>query len=373
MEVRILNLEATQIDSSIAVRDRAVAEKLIAHENTHKYDFQTLVYGAVWDSGKLTLVCPKLLNFEEYFKNFEFEYGGIKLKRPRIKKYYRHDIVVFKAREYSPNLTLETGSFNVTISVRQPDFDFFRSLNTEICLSKNENLSWIKEHLSAHVNYHGLEAVFFVDNGSTDYSIDDLEKAIRETGLKKAIILSAPVPFGPLNLPGKNAKELFFQTSMYNLAKLMYLKSARAVLCVDIDEVMMPPLEEGHTIFDEAINSFWGAVFFGGKLVYPQREDAPPFSFSQHILAKPDAKLYRKKWCLAPSGRLKRYQWRVHCPEGFLLSNILKHKKPRYYDCQGITTGWKAADRYIAPKNAAPDGAAIDFFQVDRPRVFSQK
>lgn len=62
----------------------------------------------------------------------------------------------------------------------------------------------------------------------------------------------------------------WLQNSCLNIARLNYLRNARAVLSTDIDEFIKPIRHS--TVFDEAVKSIGGLVSFRGQWAYPEIE-----------------------------------------------------------------------------------------------------
>ncbi|MBD3680100.1 MAG: hypothetical protein HUJ27_17070 [Rhodobacteraceae bacterium] len=344
-------------------RIRAVTARKQGAGSEEKYDFSTLFYGAVQAGDEIILICPKLLNFQKELKQAKILLDGKKAGRPRIRNYYRHSMVHIPAPGPTGTVRIELQSGAVIEHpVAQPRFDLFRGLNCEMLISKNNRLEWIEEHVTHHVRNHHLEGLVFIDNGSTDYGLQDIEKALSGAGLKSCVIMSMPFPWGGQNFRPYVNKELFLQTAAYNLVKWKYLFHARAVLRVDVDEILHE--NQIGNVFDLTEKSHFGFQVFDGAKRYPRPESTAPFAYSDHTFRMDPDRVGGGNWCLKPDGKLKNFQWRCHNLEGFPLKRLVKLPGSWYYDCEGVTTGWKSSGRLKHREDTVLDEDTVRFFET---------
>lgn len=325
-------------------RDRAVKPAGQKPGSDARYDFKTLVYGAIRLGRDVVMVAPKLMNFKHLVRKCSFSVDGVPAKSPRIKTYYRHALLRLADAPEGTHLTVTfPNGANEACLIETPDTDFLAGLNVQMTISKDNDLNWVREQLTFHAAKSGVEAVCFIDNGSTAYTLDDLADTLADCGLKRAVLVSAPLKWGATNIKPVS-RELYLQTSVYNIVKYRFLSRARAVLCCDVDEVLVPS-EPGDSVFDRAVGARLGFVRFEGMNRFPAALDDAPFSFPQHYWQKPDMGPAASNWCLDPTGPLGDFQWRCHNLESNLLGRFQMLKTPQFYHCLGIGTGWKHEER----------------------------
>lgn len=240
-------------------RRRYVAPSRQAPDSEAKYDFTTFFYDAIRNEGTLTLVCPKLLNFCKLAQRGVFHADNQRLNRPRIRDYYRHSLIKFRVPGQPKTLSFEVDGTRLAVAISTAEHELFAGLNTELLVSRDNDLDWIGTHVRHHVVHHGLKGVVFFDNGSTRYGLGEIAKELEKTGVQQAVVIDAPMPFGGTNKPGQMHRELFLQTALYNVARLRFLGRARAVLRMDPDEILAEPPTH-RSVFDEACGSRFGFV-----------------------------------------------------------------------------------------------------------------
>ncbi|TXR54776.1 hypothetical protein [Reinekea thalattae] len=306
-----------------------------------RYDQQTLFYDCVYvaKTKSFIITAPRFLNL--WFVMRKHLYVNGKRFRGRIKRntWQRCDQISFRAPA-DAKLSIQHPHFSTEITPRTSISELFAGLNCALAMNKNNQLSWIKDWVEYHVKAHGLEGVCIIDNGSTDYTKEQLLAELESIkGLKAATVLGADFPYGPSNWSSRfEISPRFLQTSMMNLVKRDLFSDARAVLSVDIDELVIKNTEQN--VFDAAVNSFWGAISFREIKTYPAGDDGAAYSHRDHTLVKEDFNYGNTKWCVNGKGFINRFGWAVHRFGGgyFLLTETTDFN---YLHCQATTTNWK--------------------------------
>lgn len=348
--LKIMRLNSADLGQTPLRRARGVPERKRGDGSDAGYDRTTLWYDAVYRGGQVHLVCPPLLNLKQAVRRAEWRVDGARVAAPRIRSFYRHAILTLPAPRGAARIDVQGPDWQVAGPVAQPE-TLFDGLNCEMLISRDNRLDWIEQKLRNHVDHHGLEGVLFFDNGSREYGPEAVLDVLGRVGLKVGVVVPVPLPWGRVNKPGYMHRELYLQTGVYNVARLRFLAQARAVLRMDIDETLVP--HPDGTVFDAAQRSLLGYVQVNGRSRYPAPGETPPFRFADHTYRLENDKLGGGNWCLVPDGPLRRHQWRCHNLEGFPLTVLSRRRGCWYYDCQGITTGWKDPTRW------APEGALV--------------
>jgi hypothetical protein len=164
-----------------------------------EYDLRTFIYDAFFVPKKQTIciICPKLHQFDTVIKHGKFTANGQQLK-PRVKLRKGNSGEIWLPCDTPPeSLRIQTGSFDHETPVGIQDNETFRGLWCAVLKSKDNDLVWIKDWVNYHVKVHGLNGLVFFDNGSEQYSLEELHSAlISISGLKKVRVLSAPFLWG---------------------------------------------------------------------------------------------------------------------------------------------------------------------------------
>ncbi|WP_425038948.1 hypothetical protein [Primorskyibacter sp. S187A] len=341
-------------------RESALAEKYRPEGYLDAFDHDTLWYDAIARPDGLFLICPKLNNLLPAMRKVRFRADGVPLGLRRIRRYKRHDVV-----ELSPpvrpaqvlTVYLEGWRGESAVSAAQPER--FAGKNTMFYVSQNNDLSWLVDHALFHKRLHGAEALIVMDNDSTAYGVDDIEAALAPTGLD-LLVLPAPFRYGPVGLPPFRRLEKFMQTALFNVLRLRYLSQARAILSVDVDELV---LTDGPSIFDAVQESRLGFIQIAGQWHLPTPGATGPFTHADHGQTANPPKPCPPKWCLRPDGLIGNWSWDIHGLERAQLLHRRTHPAFRFAHCRGVTTGWKNLNRLKTSKTVMQDALAHRCFE----------
>lgn len=304
------------------------------------FDDQTLWLDAVWHRRAVVLVCPSLNNLAHKVAKARFTLDG-RAVTPRLRRHGRHTLIHLPAPECPVRVAIRIDGWRGETAVNAPD-PGFDGLNTLLTLSRDNHPDWIEDWARFHVHHHGAEAVLFIDNGSRTHGPEVIRPALERAGLRRVVVLSTALPYGPRGLPPFVNAELFLQTGVLNAVRMRFLQGARAVLNCDVDELVMTP---GRSIFDAAARSRFGYVRFAGRWAHPAPEHDGWPSHAAHSHRDEPVKPCPPKWCVVPSGPLKGFQWRAHELERLPLARLFQNRYARFYHCRNVTNGWKSLKR----------------------------
>lgn len=337
-----------------------------------RYDRTTLIYDCFYHEEKrcFVLTAPRFLNLWSFFKQNLYVDGKPNGHRIKRQTWQRCEQVELYAPAHS-KLAIKSADINLDIPVRQSQQSIFSDKNVALAISQNNDISWIEDWVRFHINAHGMEGVCIIDNASTDYSAELLLSTLQQIdGLKSAVILKAPFPYGPANASKKlEISPRFLQTSMFNLVKRDLFNSARAVLSVDIDELVIPNSEV--SVFDAAVSTKVGAISFRELKVYPNEDEEKAYPQRSHRWVKSGQKPGNTKWCVSGKGFINRFGWAVHRFGGgfFLLTETAAFT---YIHCHATSTSWKK-DRFKKEKDlviSSKVANALDtFLEMDVPNA----
>lgn len=303
------------------------------------YDRRTLLYDCVYQprQNAYLFTAPMFGNLWPVFRDgLRLNGQPVKgLKRTRRGKY---DQVVLRAPR-GP-LGLVVNGIEYDLQQRQSISPEFGGLNCAVTMNRNNHIDWVFDWATYHVAAHRLEAVLIFDNGSTDYTPQDLATALGAVdGLQTIAVASAPYPYGTTDKVERGEiRPNFLQPAMLNLARSDFLADARAVLNVDIDELVQS--RDGSSVFDTAVARRNMAVRLPVYWAYPEPSSTGPVRQSAHLFRDTPKQRTPRKWCAVPKGALSRLGWHVHHIGGELFKLNPESKAHEVIHCRATSTGW---------------------------------
>lgn len=114
----------------------------------------------------------------------------------------------------------------------------FNGKKVLVTLQKNNPIPWIKQWINYHLDIHNIEGYLIYDNGSTDYSISELENQLADLNCEITIV-NWPYPYGPQGSDNAPWDSDYGQYVMLEHAKYRYLSNSKLVLNNDIDEFIV--------------------------------------------------------------------------------------------------------------------------------------
>lgn len=282
----------------------------------NRYDFHTLIYDSHFDvgSGEVILTCPMLMNFRRLVEAANWRIDGAERPIKTITKLSRGEVIRFQSPSSDPKvITFEHPLFSGSLKINRQHNDIFAGKNAVYAISKDNKLEWIRDWLTYYVMEHGANAVVLYDNHSTAYDMDALNNALSGVpGIEAAALVRAWFPFGPGGVGNTNFNSKFLHMTMVELGRARLLGQARAVLNVDIDELVYS--RAGTSIFDATIASEKGYVRIDGRWAFADPpEDGKLIQHADHAFVRTDGKpKVNRKYCVAPQGALGGKPWLTH-------------------------------------------------------------
>lgn len=292
------------------------------------FDAHTLAYDHWIGGGRLHLLCPRLLNLWPEMRA---------ALHPRRSRHLRWELLTCPMPSEGQ---LAVGGIEFPLAPGAELHDLFAGLRVLMAVSKDNPLDWIADWARFHVQAQGSEAVLLFDNGSTAYAPEEIaERLAGVPRLRRALVVRAPYPYGPAH--GRTAKlevpARFYQTAMFNLARLRMLARARSVLSIDIDEMVAPG--PGPGLHAETEARLFGLTRIPGTWVYCATKGAMrPQRDHDHVPMTPAP--CTPKWCVAPGKLAGRKGWTVHRIFGDL-DALFAARGHRFLHCQQSSTSWK--------------------------------
>jgi hypothetical protein len=329
--------------------------KPIAHlgaepEITEYFDYTTLSYAAIAlpARDKIRLYGPPLFNLRDLVRAGTFRTNGTVAAIRKIRQYPRFSIIDLQAPKGGIGATLDFQHAGMTLEqpVFTADLARFKGHNVVYTMQRDNDLAWIVDWLRYYVRAHGATAVVIADNASTRYSPADLLRTIGGVeGISQAAVVSVPFRYGPRHKFARLSKGRYLQMSVQNAIRDMLLGAARAVISVDIDEIVVS--RSGRSVFDVVASSPFGAFTIPGFWRVCNPDDGPvSFRTSVHIEDRTKEKS-PPKYAVVPNSLLGQTPWAIHSlyylPRWLLLS-----KEFWFAHCRHVSTNW-GGDRPLVP------------------------
>lgn len=236
------------------------------------------------------------------------------------------------------HLDLPDGPLN--IPAYKDEQDLFADKNSAVSERNGETASAVIDWLKWHVDHHQLQAVLLLDRAppaDADQFAAQLTDLIAKSPLSDreltVVILAADVPLGrpgagaeshPMNAPdapGKDrmeppAEDLWhaplYALNIYELARYRFLAKARAVMNIDVYDLLPIPDSAQKTIFDAVTSDPGGVVQLLGERCYPWAlRPSREVGFGEHICTRFDGNQRHRRWAVAPQKLSSKAVWRL--------------------------------------------------------------
>lgn len=230
------------------------------------------------------------------------------------------------------DLEFEFAGEAVTITPAQAELDVLEGANALVAVRNGESADTVLTWLKYYIETHGMTGAVIFDcaqPGTDKRFAKRLKKGVAKLDCT-VVLLSSDVPFGkhdfpaeahPFCVPEAPGKDRMVvpapspwdahlgALSYYEITKLRFLKSARAVANIDVHDL----LTRGETsVFDAAVIADGGLIAIIGQHCYPWRvRNKQPTLFADHVCVQFDAGGGRQRWCIAPSKAPEKSIWRL--------------------------------------------------------------
>lgn len=316
-----------------------------------QFDWDTLFYD-VYRLGKhVVFQGPPLLNLRGEIEASDYFASRLRGLFPRARLIQRNKSNEYWVREKAERVILDgpLGQYRIAV---QPNlsarFDGRRVLHT---LSRNNDIAWILDWVRFYVAVHGADAVLLYDNASTDYSSDDLRAALAESFPSlPAVVVDWPFRYGPQGgmagaVGGQETPwdSDFCQTGSMQHARFRFLRKARSVLNVDVDELVLS--DRDRSIFAATEEAGGGFVKFAGRWISATTPHGVRPGCGRHgdfwLLDAQEEDTCPPKWCVVPARTSRvRHCWSVHNLFGARRNRRISGEFA-YRHMRGISKGWK--------------------------------
>jgi hypothetical protein len=223
-------------------------------------------------------------------------------------------------------------------------------------MSKNNEVSWIRDWIVFHARNHGATAALIYDNGSNIYSPADLLRQLDDLPIETIVVVDWPFKYGPQGILKTNSHwdSNFCQHSGLEHARYFFLQKAKSFLNCDVDEFVVGDASAG-SIFERAEDGR-GYAYFYGQWVEPigiGGEQPKPLDARRHkdfVYRNRDWKLHyhaASKYCVRVESLSDSVQCATHRiidarhHGSFAFPDVPQEQQFSYRHFKAINTNWR--------------------------------
>ena len=248
-------------------------------------------------------------------------------------------LVAGRAPALPLRLALAEGEIEIFPDV--PEQERFAGANALLALRLEEPPEAVLDWLAYHARQHGATAAVIINRAPPDSTAgaaaefaEALAQGLHTRGLALTVaVLDSAMPlgkpgWGPENhlylapdAPSKDRMDPpahdpwrapLGQGLVYEIAKWRYLARARAVLTLDVTDILAARAPLAPTAFDLCVAAQGGVVLLVGRRIYPWRvRDGQRARFGDHICQQFDARRGIARWGVAPAQAGLENTWRA--------------------------------------------------------------
>lgn len=319
-----------------------------------RYESRALVYDCFWhaDGQRILLVGPPPMNLKSALAAARYE--ALPSRTPLHFAYHPSLSTMITELSGAPAGTtavrMTVGDESFELQVQPNSSDALAGRRVLFAMSRNNDLAWIREWAAWHASIHGTDAIVFFDNGSSDYTVAEIEETLLGVnGLKSVSVHSMPYAFGMTDhaLSVNPYWSHFLQISAMSVVLRRYGAKAFGLLNCDPDE--LAATHSGRPIYDLLAEARRGLVVFRGIWIEAMGEPGAPQPTRHRDfhrrLADPKAAVSRPgKWVIDPKrdwfARLNAHPY-WHWVAGRPWFGKSMPDDAFYRHFKGINTNWK--------------------------------
>ena len=225
------------------------------------------------------------------------------------------------------------GGSRIALTASPAETAFFSGLNTIFAFRIDETADQVAENLAYHCVHHGLQAALIINRAPStlhDFAVA-LQDALQDCAIR-VVLLDCALPLGKADTPAENIPYMardapgrdrmplpepdpwrapLGEAVLYEIVKWRFLAKARAVLTLDVSDILSPRNDGSPTAFDLCTESTSGVVLLAGHRIYPWRvRRGAPANFADHICRAFDARRGVARWGTAPAKAGLENTWR---------------------------------------------------------------
>lgn len=262
-----------------------------------------------------------------------------------------------------------------------PETGFLSGLNCLLAFRLEESATQVAEGLIYHALHHGAEGAVILNRMPGDFAIA-LAREVADTSLR-IVVLDTPLPVGKPGMPAENHPILapdapgkdrmeappadpwrapVGEGLLLEIAKWRFLAEARAVLTLDVTDILEMRDPAAPTAFDLCVAARGGVTPLIGQRIYPWRvRQGAEARFGDHICRPFDRTEGLSRWACAPAKAGLDNTWR---------SLRVAYTKPqadaaaRFFRAMAIRVPGRAASELVPKTSLVEDPGLLHLSQA---------
>lgn len=249
-----------------------------------------------------------------------------------IRELSRGTMVVIAGTE-PMRLALSDGNVFPDLHPAEAETELFRGLSCLLAFRFDETAAQVAEGLIWHHREHALQGAVIVNRAPDQAGFGAaLEAALAGTDLR-IVLLSGPLPLGqmgavaethPLSAPDAPGKDRMVRPepdpwrapladgAIHEIVKWRFLARARAVLTLDVCDILAPRPQGAPSAFDCCASAPQGVTLLVGRRIYPWRQrGSGTATFGDHVCQMFDRRRGFARWGVAPERAGLDNTWRA--------------------------------------------------------------
>lgn len=358
MNFKISKVSPVVIPSDLAVSRRAPRPLAKRQDDyTDRFDYKTIFYDIYLSGNRVVFSGPPLLNLDSAMRLARFSlFGRERFDSPSFETLWKTQRTSIELNPQEIHgvdqrtFSIELGKLAVSGEIQPDENLVFENRKTVMTMSKNNNLKWIQDWATYYNRCHGVDSVLIYDNGSTDYSLQELLEAIESvSGIEAAVIVDWPFKYGPGGINASTWDSDFCQYSALEHARRRFVRTAAGLISVDIDELVVA--EDKRSVFEHLQESKSGALLFQGRWIQNVTSVAStPPRFVDFRFYEKDGPPATKKWVIDPKRVPEKFQLNVHSFTKGFEPDVPTGVFHRHF--VGVNSNWKKERTTLVPFDA---------------------
>jgi hypothetical protein len=242
----------------------------------------------------------------------------------------------FLALEAGPEVRIGRADGSVlALSAVAAEPDYLAGRNCLLGFRLSESGGQIVDWLAYHARHHGATGAVVINRLPQDQAwMDSLRAGLAAADIAmRVVLLDCPVPLGTPGLgpedhpylapdaPGKDRMAVpdpdpwrapLGEGLMFEIVKWRFLSAARAVLTLDIPDILAPQPPAAENAFDLCLTAKKGVIVLAGRRIYPWRvRNGAQAVIADHICAPFDSGKPVLRWGVAPERAGLSNLWRM--------------------------------------------------------------
>ncbi|TKX32198.1 hypothetical protein [Campylobacter aviculae] len=285
------------------------------------------------------------LNVSEssYLKHITYDQPKISFKElDRASHFYFNYKMLLKPKFMQTNRYGDI-KFNI---INQNSSELLRNKRVVLFKNKDNKFEWVRDYCNYYDKIHKADAVLIYDSSEL-YSSKELLEYLKANVNISIFVVRWPVPYGPLASKGSYWDSDYSIYVVYEHAKYRFLRCAKSVLYVDIDELVVS--KNNQSIF-EYTEKLGKTVYFDGRWVANTcSSDIYSFKDMSYLYRIGDKDRATIKWCTVIDPSKDHIQWRCHYhydteTKQVTIEDLDTNFETRHF--VAITSGWRSKLRF---------------------------